>query len=586
MTRRIPIFAKAKRFKRSNLSNLNTFSRLTRINPLFRLIALAAGLIFIQTGIYWQQSRRSSSKSSNIHHQWSQERLDALTSAIKSLPDGFIFTPPLSPDHPPKSRAIITLLTGSAPTSPPPPNHLDDTCQGTLLHAYTFIHSPLTRLNTTSNDTEFIVMHTPEQPQPCLNSLLALGARLLQVPVINTADGIFSHRYHYTYTKYQMWALEGIYDRILYLDADLVYLTRSPVELFHEVDVFHHDIASLNATFGKPEESLPEKLYFYGGCLDWQMPVINGGLLLLEPNLKDYNGLIELIPSTTGFGDQKTLDEYYKSKKTSLLPVKLPRRFNTQWVHHRSEDELRDAVGFHHKFFGDKVGESEEATKVFERFSRRFLELRRIQMEVLGDESRKEGFPVVPIVSNTLDRTSEVRNWRTRFDRVAVLTVGRGSGEEAKRSRMDFARYYSQAVVIDTELYAEVFGAIEYMVSSNVLDKYEWVWAIDPNLVLRSGKDWPIQESLNRWADGDTGLVVFKDCGGTATGSFIVGGKAAREAMAQVHVDAKKELEPPSNAGIWKLLLQKMKSNAKVSDSQMDVLYSYDEGACKGFLTL
>ncbi|ORY49154.1 hypothetical protein BCR33DRAFT_735294 [Rhizoclosmatium globosum] len=154
----------------------------------------------------------------------------------QSQPTGFTFLPPITSNLPSKN-AIITLLSG-------PQLHdekayaFDKYCEEALYQAYSFLHSPATKLGPDS-ETEFVVMMTPGQTSQCRSALLELGARVIVVPILSMTELDYSHRYHYTYTKYQMWALEGIYEKILYIDLDLLFVTKSPIPLFSFIDQFH-----------------------------------------------------------------------------------------------------------------------------------------------------------------------------------------------------------------------------------------------------------------------------------------------------------------------------------------------------------
>ncbi|KAJ3042993.1 hypothetical protein HDU99_010008, partial [Rhizoclosmatium hyalinum] len=239
----------------------------------------------------------------------------------------------------------MTLLSGPDLENEDP-STFDQYCEGALYHAYMFLHSPTLKLHA-ENETEFVVMMTPGQTSHCRNALLELGARVVMVPLLSIPELDFSHRYHYTYTKYQMWALEGIYEKILFIDLDLLFVTKSPLPLFSLIDQFH---ASANTSI--------ERKYFYGGVEDWNRQFlnnfgcseeeytgcINGGLLLLEPNIADFKGLKEKMKSTrTRMADQYTLQRYY-DYRGPRAPVLLPTIYNTMWGDEgRTKQEVDDA---------------------------------------------------------------------------------------------------------------------------------------------------------------------------------------------------------------------------------------------------
>ncbi|KAI9333599.1 hypothetical protein BDR26DRAFT_605614 [Obelidium mucronatum] len=432
------------------------------------------------------------------------------------------------------------------------PSLWTDFCLGALFHTYTFLYNNLTKLHP-ADDTEFAVMITENQSKSCRESILALGARVIDVPIIPSPRG-FQHKYDYTYTKYQMWAMEGIYEKILYLDGDLLYFTKSPLPIFKEIDVFHDEMEN-RLREERGDESgdsmapyTSTKRYFYGGSQDWQMSCINGGLLLLEPNLKDYQGLIDLMPSTLGFGDQKTLDEYFKAN-TDRAGIHLSRVYNTQWVHHRTQQELVSAVGFHHKFFDDRIGDKPEGIKTFERFSRGFLDLRKIQLENF-EAGRGGNLPIVPAVPNSFDGMVAVRKSRAKFDRLAILTIG-GVNTTSEKSRKKFASHYSQAVDIGSTSFDTLAEKIGY-VSNILLPKYEWVFVVNGRLILHR-THLPIHVALSRWIDNDTELIVFKDCPAELSGSFIVG-RAARETLSKLYDDHRDK--SMSDSDFWKLLIE------------------------------
>ncbi|KAJ3073045.1 hypothetical protein HDU98_002314 [Podochytrium sp. JEL0797] len=534
-----------------------------RFTPILRVFAVVAGLCALQLAV----SFSSVAKIVDPDGRYLAEKQELLQieSVVKSLPAGFNFIPNIK-TRPVSKYAIMTLLTGPDISSQDP-KQTDNFCLGALFHAYTFLHNNLTKLQPSDN-TEYVVIMTPGQPLHCRNALLNLGVRILEAPVIPPPDGKFDHRYHYTYSKYQMWALEGVYERILYLDGDLLYLTQSPVELFHAVDVWHQRkrLEFEQTKHLQNSTSTLEKLYFYGGIADWQLGEINGGLLLFEPSHLHLQGLIDLMPTTTGFGDQRTLGEYYKPG-TARAPVYLPRRFNTQWVHHRTQQELVEAVGFHHKFFDDRTGEKEESRQVFQAFSQGFLELRRIQVENLA--SGKGGvLPVVPVVPGTFEGMRAVRGAKTRFDRVAVVGLGKGGGE----GREAFARHYSQAVHVDVKV-GSLFEKIG-VIANRLLEEYEWVWVVDSRVRIKL-MGLPIHTALNGWTKGVTGLVVFRDCVGGGTGSFFVG-KAARAAMAQLYAENTAKGAHPSDEEVWKHVLEALKDKTQVHDRPKE-LYEFED---------
>ncbi|KAJ3290178.1 hypothetical protein HDU79_003484 [Rhizoclosmatium sp. JEL0117] len=383
----------------------------------------------------------------------------------------------------------------------------DDYCMGALFHAHTFLHKNLTRLKPTDN-TEYTVMMTEGTPVTCTDALLALGARILIVPMIEPPDGEPMRRYALCFSKLQMFALDTVYDKIFYTDGDLLYFTKSPVpEVFQYIDDWHEE---------REQEGKTDHVTFYGGAKDLLIDTVNAGMLLFEPSLLDYQKLLELIPMTMGFGDQGTLQEYYR-KDGPHPAVYIPSKYNTQWVMRRTEMKLQEAVGFHHKFLLDDMGSTNFSKNIFPWYSQGYLDLRRIQMEHLAKDVGRI-LPVVPIVQDSLDKVLKFRNLTTMYDRIALLSMGNGS-TIAQKSRVEFSNHLWQANLISPET---DFGNLFRLISFDLLEKYEWIWVVDSNLIMNVTAD-PFYYALERLTNATTPLVLFKDCFGSLTGSFIIG---------------------------------------------------------------
>ncbi|KAJ3123641.1 hypothetical protein HK100_011534 [Physocladia obscura] len=499
---------------------------------------------------------------------------------LANLPAGFKFTPPYTKhDLPGRKRPVITLLTG-----PPlqhisfntPENELSESCLLALLHSHIF------------HNYDFIVLTTtpPSISYACTNSLLANGARIFHAPPVSAppADTATGHRYAYTFTKLHMWALDGLFESILYLDTDMFLFSNETLEVVWDA---YDEV-------GQPE---------FAACEDWQIRgTVNTGLMIFKPSAVVYKELMKSVTTTGGFGDQGTINAYFSSNKNRTATINdqkrigiLPRRFNTQWVMHRSDKELLDAVGVHHKFFKDSVGENIQARRIFQRFSEQFLELRRVQykrfVEAVRSGRIEDTFsvPIVPVVPDSLPKLKEVMRLRTRFDRIAIVTDVRNSFDvNLHVNRDSFAKKWSQAVHIIYDGGSRrgsappmtMLGQILNHIAENMLDTYEWVWVLGDGVILNLEADQPIHAAFNVWTEPDSQLVLFQDCQSIVgqKSSFAVGKNA--KTKIQEFLTAKtivEEGEVAAENAAWQKFEIFMKSKTKVIGNSGTGYYYLDD---------
>ncbi|ORY49114.1 hypothetical protein BCR33DRAFT_714169 [Rhizoclosmatium globosum] len=545
------------------------------------LIAFAiAALLILQWSLlsYFQEEIDMLKRSVS-----SQTRNNTISLAARNLPVGFAFIPPTS-SHPPRKNAIMTLLSGPDLVNEDP-STFDQYCESALYHAYMFLHSPTLKLHA-ENETEFVVMMTPGQTSHCRNALLELGARVVVVPLLSLPGLDYSHRYHYTYTKYQMWALEGIYEKILFIDLDLLFVTKSPLPLFSFIDEFH-SVAKKST-----------RKHFYGGVEDWNLHFlakfgcstneytgcINGGLLLLEPNLIDYKGLLEKMKTTrTGMADQYTLQQYFAYNST-LAPIILPKIYNTMWgVRGRTKKEVADAVGFHFKVLDSKSSlyrypHPHVISHLWKHIPAQMMDLRRIQMDNFVAAKDKHHLPIIPVTLNNDSDTFSLHKLRTKYDRVTILAPLGGSKESLK-SREAFAKHLHQSF-LETARPKSLLETFRFIV--RILDKYEWVWVVNPALRLTVDPKWPVHVMLDKLTKGkkDAMVLAFNDCEGKS-GSFFVH-KSAETILVSLVANVT-EGKKSSDEEVWVKFWNLVKADAVIA-SEPEKLYQVEAKACdKGY---
>lgn len=147
---------------------------------------------------------------------------------------------------------------------------------------------------------EKAILVTPAVSAEARGRLARAWDRVLEVPPI-TVDT--AHRKGTNYTKLRLWDLAE-YDRIVYLDADVVVL-------------------------GPLEELLDRPRYAAAPTM-WPPDRFNAGVLVLEPDpgtFEDMSAKIGVLPSTTG-GDQGFLNEYFADWYEGPADHRLPTKFN------------------------------------------------------------------------------------------------------------------------------------------------------------------------------------------------------------------------------------------------------------------
>ncbi|KAI8614905.1 hypothetical protein BC830DRAFT_342758 [Chytriomyces sp. MP71] len=244
---------------------------------------------------------------------------------------------PSAASRPIKPRAVMTLLTSGSSD----PDALDFYSANAILQTFMFLHFNDTRFTPAqARAFEFVVMITPQVPVHVRAGLLEMGARLIFVPPISIIRlKAKEDAYQDVFTKFQMWRLEGLYDSILFVDVDFLFLRRNPVAELWDFIEAHDRNASCR---GKP---------FFGAAQDCCQKTINSGLFLFRPALEHYRGLINLIERQdwTEFPDQKLLDFYWKNVTASYTKIPGTYNFMQTWMKASLDDGKQ--VGMHHKFW-------------------------------------------------------------------------------------------------------------------------------------------------------------------------------------------------------------------------------------------
>ena len=171
------------------------------------------------------------------------------------------------------------------------------------------------------SDYERVLMYTDEVPQRFLLDLQKLW-KLVRVDRIDAHKDLFTgdfegHRFNGVFTKLHALTLVQ-YEKVILLDIDLVIFD-CPDELF--------DLKAPAAMRRGPRESEHgERMHtrgWFGGQKEgwWQLGGINGGLLLLKPNMKDFEQMRTEVSAShhpervAGNGpEQDYLSRYYASE--------------------------------------------------------------------------------------------------------------------------------------------------------------------------------------------------------------------------------------------------------------------------------
>ncbi|KAJ3293110.1 hypothetical protein HDU79_000693 [Rhizoclosmatium sp. JEL0117] len=371
----------------------------------------------------------------------------------------------------------------------------------------------------------------------------------MNVPMV-TAPGNITHRYGYAYTKFQMWALEGVFEKILYIDLDLMFIDKSPLDLFARIDAFH-DAAELKnnstketlqqgkeeGTGGSSNSTSPSRQKFYGGVEDWNywfigceqgIGCINSGLLVFEPDLVAYRALIELIPTTrSAIYDQHTLQVYYQSRSEH---ENFPPEYNTMWLPNgHNKEHMEKAIGFHFRYFdldghlyqrgGSYVPQKLVAQTLASKMPGRLMDLRRIQMENF-QQGRGGVLPIVPVQFAELTDRITMTELRTQHDRVGVIAYGVGGTTEALDSRQAFSKHLYQAF-LETQYQPKSLLTLFKVILEDLFEKYEWVWVVHPSLILKAEGKWPVHKQLD-WLTKDLNdAAVAKPISASLTFTFF-----------------------------------------------------------------
>ncbi|KAJ3292020.1 hypothetical protein HDU79_001827 [Rhizoclosmatium sp. JEL0117] len=471
-----------------------------------------------------------------------------------------------------KQNAIVVLLTGASSSSSSS-LRLDDFCLGALFHAHTFLHNQKTRLDPSSG-TDFAVLVTKESCRACVAALGKLGARIITGPLVIPPDSEMGHRYYYTFTKFRMWALEPFYNSILTMDSDLLFLEQAPVsELFDLI----------------PSKQNRQRKPFFGACkdfpggTDYRTGQFDSALMLFEPSLNDHDNLVDLIPSSVGFGDQRVLTKYYNSNGNRSF-FTLPRKFHVGRLNERTKSEIEDGVGFHHKFPEVRL-ETSASQGLFKKWAKGMQGLRQIQMGMVSqgvwttDENKP--IPLVPPVPSLFEDWIHMRTHHSHiiFDSIALVSFGMISDQEVE-NRNVVAKTNQQAI---HEHGGEkprklLIQKLKY-VAESMLDRYDWVWVWGNQVTATKEPKRLLLDFLGEVAPDDgVRIVSFGDCkesGGTAT---LLVNRGARNAIFKVVKESKGKPE----AAVWDALTSRFTADEHLSyesAKRMD-FYSVNENGC------
>ncbi|KAJ3284906.1 lariat debranching enzyme [Rhizoclosmatium sp. JEL0117] len=494
------------------------------------------------------------------------------------IPKEFRFIPSIE-EKPLKRRAVMTLLTHGRSNE----DDIDFYTMGTIFHAFTHLHRESTRIK--SNDTEFVAMITTSIPPHYRKLFLQFGIRLLVVPPIlieglpekTPLVGQFAgkgSRLQFQHTKLQMWKLEGVYDEILYQDSDLFFLKESPVE-----PVF----GFLNKAAARAPENATS---YIGAVYDCGLDMFNGGMMVFKPSLFHYEKLYKLanVPPYQDFMEQSLISYYYK--KFGTLEY-LPDKYNIMPYGRLEKFPALDTIGFHQKFWNDF--KSEEG---FKWWGEAMLELRQM-MQSMGPPASKY---VVPGVPPTYEAWETVRDSKSMFDKTLLLSLGDNVIQEDIKTRNTFAKRLLQADHIDFQEKGNLLKALEFAVDQ--LDKkYDWMWFLLPGVNLSKNTK-PLASQLGRLKSLRSPLIVFNDCKGTKTGSFLLR-KSAAKYLSQYIEDVNgrignnsQSLELSDNT-IWKGFAEVFNypnvipgfEDSWVAENNT-LYYSYKKDNCEGFYGL
>ncbi|KAI8621837.1 nucleotide-diphospho-sugar transferase [Chytriomyces sp. MP71] len=443
------------------------------------------------------------------------------------IPDGFEFTPSLS-ERAPTRNLVVTMCVGPPLESVTPEDEYhvdDDLCLPALLQTHIFLHRLYTRLSRDRDEAEFAVLATSDTPIACRNALVDLGARVIVVPAIvgnSTKPG-----YERTYTKLQLWALESVYRRVLYLDADLFYFKRTPKNLFHLLDETNVPIVFPT---GEGQVGKPEMVAVTGHKAGF-----NAGLMIFDPSDDAYFKLLEMMPQYGGNGDQPILNAYYNNTWTHLS-----NKWNLMNLH-RQPSKIADVFeafcGFHRKFWKDPL-DTPEGRILFHHFAFLALELRNLQLQRYHEAAAaaislthfktKSLIPtfaehrvpaLVPIVPSDFIQWQHMRTAKTKHARIALLPATAA----AHAAWQPVTEHYAQMTLLPSPTpgsVASLTRTLAHLVPA--LRAHDWVWVVlEGARPVRPVRE-PVQLALDRWTREGTRLVSLRDCDEDATGGLLV----------------------------------------------------------------
>ncbi|KAJ3196145.1 hypothetical protein HDU82_001881, partial [Entophlyctis luteolus] len=375
----------------------------------------------------------------------------------------FILIPPAT-TKPLKRNAVLTLLADS-----PLRNHPSVYTLCAIIQAFIHLHYNATRLPQTA-DIEFVVMATTVTPNKTRKSLLELGARLLIVPPVR--PGPKGSQFEFVYTKLQAWNLEGVFDKILFLDLDLFLLGPSPVELNHgsrETNIVqrlldHVQMQNDSVICGvrdcciRPEE-------------------VNVGLMVFVPSQYHFKRMLEVIetPPYNKHFEQSLVTEYYRhlgfvNGHDGI--VWMEDKYNVQTA---ISPYTNDTTGFHYKFWSSEWFKNEELFSLWRPIMRG---LRRLQLKKLQAASI-----IAPVFPDNFADWSRIRNSGFMYDSFAVYGL--------------YSAYVSPTQEANRQLFADTYEQADYFSQTSkstglraafaeirdLLDSvYNWVWMLAPGV--------------------------------------------------------------------------------------------------------
>ncbi|KAI8612010.1 hypothetical protein BC830DRAFT_607126 [Chytriomyces sp. MP71] len=425
---------------------------------------------------------------------------------------GYVFAPTLA-ERAPAPRAVVTLCVGNFTTRPGshPLAIDDDFCLQALVQTFIHLHGNNDARIQSGLGVEFAVLVAPDTPLLCQRALLNLGARLIHAPLIQPPLSEMRNRWGYTFTKLRLWDLEGVYDAILFVDSDLVFFSTSPAALFSYID---------------EAKKTGSRTPFVGGVIGQQTGHVNSGLILLEPHRAHFNALVAGIPHHLGFGDQRVINAYFSLEGDRAL-TPLPPYWNilSPNLITKYEEKRWPLYGFHHKFWSMEPAVP-ASDRYYERYAETVTALRRWQMKQL-DTGTYDMLPIAPVYPKEFQVWKRVRVVRTKFDRVAILSLSGPGRESQAANRMAVANAWSQASLITLHQDDEDISLQELIhhTFTELFPRYDWVWIVHPALNLSLSEE-PIHLAIESWTRRQPNAILClltSDCNQQTTmASFLV----------------------------------------------------------------